>query len=112
MICDHCDKELNAIPCNPHHVVWCKACVAENTTLLNSLCLTNSVGAVMTYNALHAHTDTWGIEENVKKLRAVPKKNGVVVSNKIAVCKVCNTTNQYAVANQTDGSYLCYDCRN
>lgn len=27
------------------------------------------------------------------------------------VCKRCNSKNEYAAANQKDGSYLCYECR-
>lgn len=27
------------------------------------------------------------------------------------VCKRCNQKNEYAAANQKDGSYLCYECR-
>lgn len=32
-------------------------------------------------------------------------------SIKICNCKICNTTNEYAQPNQSDGTYLCYDCR-
>lgn len=27
------------------------------------------------------------------------------------VCKKCSTVNEYALSNQVDGSYLCYNCR-
>lgn len=27
-------------------------------------------------------------------------------------CKACNEKNEYATPNQTDGSYICYNCRN
>lgn len=31
--------------------------------------------------------------------------------NIIMVCKKCNLRNEYAVSNQSDGSYICYECR-
>lgn len=29
---------------------------------------------------------------------------------KIVICKECNTQNEYALPNQKDGSYICYNC--
>jgi hypothetical protein len=32
-------------------------------------------------------------------------------NKKIISCKCCNQTNEYAKPNQSDGSYICYNCR-
>jgi hypothetical protein len=113
MHCDHCGKETRKEICSVDYITWCSICVNENLNLLNSLSLVSKPnGPVVLYHK-RVYPDssaTWYYPENITKLRAVPKKN-TIQANKIAVCKVCNTTNQYAVANQTDGSYLCYDCR-
>lgn len=33
-------------------------------------------------------------------------------SNDLVSCTKCNVINEYAQPNQTDGSYVCYSCRN
>jgi hypothetical protein len=51
--------------------------------------------------------------EALKKIfpeKAYPKINGVTKKTGHN-CRSCNSRNDYAEANQEDGSYLCYDCR-
>ncbi len=41
---------------------------------------------------------------------SIPKPGKVPVFN-VMVCKSCNDLNEFAEANQPDGSYVCYACR-
>ncbi len=46
------------------------------------------------------------------KLPPAPNTIGASMSSKTGFnCKRCNFKNDYASANQKDGSYICYNCR-
>lgn len=41
----------------------------------------------------------------------VPKVDQVTNSKSGFNCKLCNLLNEYAEANQSDGTYICYNCK-
>ncbi len=41
----------------------------------------------------------------------IATSNGNMATAWGAVCKLCNSKNEYAAPNQSDGTYVCYECR-
>lgn len=51
-------------------------------------------------------------QETIAKAMANQQKPAAPVAKKTGHnCRSCNSRNDYAEANQEDGSYLCYECR-
>lgn len=52
---------------------------------------------------LPEHPDAvFSVSFNAFNLEAIETKTGVI-------CKICGTPNEYAISNQSDGSYVCYE---
>lgn len=49
----------------------------------------------------------WSYETSFEKVYPT----ALTASQSGVVCKRCNARNEFAVANRSDGSYLCYECR-
>jgi len=73
--CDHCGAVIEK-SLQPHRVSWCGDCVFDDVDILNGLGLLDSFGHALLYQRLQkpGPYSSWGLEENVRKIKSVPKK--------------------------------------
>ncbi len=54
----------------------------------------------------------WNLSERETSIRLLLNKNILNQTNHYGMnCKRCNMKNDWAISNQKDGSYICFECR-
>lgn len=74
-VCDHCGQPVDR-PVSENKAVWCKQCVHDDNTILNSVGLMDSDNEAMIIDPDSGELSL-GITENVTKVNSIPKKNAV-----------------------------------